>query len=183
MSTHGFRLASAHANVTAGILLAAITLLVLPACSSSPDDASPVAAEQPSVTTSTAPVARSGQEVFTSICSACHGLQGQGQLDWHIPKEDGTLPAPPLNGDGHTWHHGDGLLYRIVREGGKIQEDPVLLPNFKSAMPAFGAQLSHEEIVAVIAYIKGWWGDKTSRGLSIVEAQANKSTGDPFPDG
>ena len=97
--------------------------------------------------------------------------------------EDGTLPAPPLNGDGHTWHHGDGLLYRIVREGGKMQEDPVLLPNFKSAMPAFGAQLSHEEIVAVITYIKDWWGDKTSRGLSIVEAQANKSIGDPFPDG
>ena len=92
-----------------------------------------------------------------------------------FPWKDGTLPAPPLNGDGHTWHHGDGLLYRIVREGGKMQEDPVLLPNFKSAMPAFGAQLSHEEIVAVLTYIKGWWGDKTSRGLSIVEAQANKS--------
>ena len=182
MSTHGFIFASARANVTAGIIIASITLLVASACSSSPDDASPVAAEQPTVTTSTAPVARSGHEVFTSVCSACHGLKGQGQPDWHIPKEDGTLPAPPLNGDGHTWHHGDGLLYRIVREGGKIQEDPVLLPNFKSAMPAFGAQLSHEEIVAVIAYIKGWWGDKTSRSLSIVEAQANKSISDPFPD-
>ena len=183
MSAHGFRLASAHTHVTAGIVFAAITLLVVSACSSSPDDASPAAAEQPTVTTSTTPVARSGHEVFTSVCSACHGLEGQGQPDWHIPKEDGTLPAPPLNGDGHTWHHGDGLLYRIVREGGKLQEDPVLLPNFKSAMPAFGAQLSHEEIVAVITYIKDWWGDKTSRGLSIVEAQANKSIGDPFPDG
>ena len=132
-------------------MLFSTTIVFLLACGSSPDAGSPAAEEQP---VATAVVVRSGQEIFTSICAACHGLQGQGQPDWHIPKEDGTLPAPPLNGDGHTWHHGDGLLYRIVREGGKMQEDPVLLPNFKSAMPAFGAQLSHEEIVAVITYIK-----------------------------
>ena len=180
MSVLGFLFASAHANVTAGIVLAAVMLLAASACSSPSEANTPVPTERPVVTER---VARSGQEVFTSICSACHGLQGQGQPDWHIPKEDGTLPAPPLNGDGHTWHHGDGFLYRIVRDGGRFQEDPVLLPNFKSAMPAFGAQLSHEEIIAVISYIKDWWGGKTSRGLSIVEAQAIKSSNDPFPDG
>ena len=185
MSAHCFRFDSTRILVTAGIVFAVITLLVLSACSSSTEANAPIpiTTEQPTVTISTTPVARSGQEVFSSICSACHGLRGQGQPDWHVPKEDGTLPAPPLNGDGHTWHHGDGLLYRIVRDGGKLQEDPVLLPNFKSAMPAFGAQLTHEEIVGVITYIKDWWGDKTSRGLSIVEAQAIKSSGDPFPDG
>ena len=180
MSVKGFPFSSASGIVTAGIVLASIMLLVTLACSSSPEVNTPVPTERPVVST---PVARSGQEVFTSICSACHGLQGQGQPDWHIPNENGTLPAPPLNGDGHTWHHGDGFLYRVVREGGKFQEDPALLPNFKSAMPAFGAQLSHEEIVAVIDYVKGWWGGKTSRGLSIVEAQAIKSSNDPFPDG
>lgn len=180
MRAHGFRLTSTHANVTAGIVVAAIVLLVTSACSSPTEANTPVPTERPIVTER---VARSGQEVFASICSACHGLQGQGQADWHIPNENGTLPAPPLNGDGHTWHHGDGFLYRVVREGGKFQEDPVLLPNFKSAMPAFGAQLSHEEIVAVITYIKEWWGGKTSRGLNIVEAQAIKSSNDPFPNG
>ena len=180
MSTHGFRLAFSHTHGTAAFAVAAIAMLVVLACSSSPDANTPSPTERP---ISTTPVARSGQEVFSSICSVCHGLKGQGQPDWHIPKEDGTLPAPPLNGDGHTWHHGDGFLYRVVRDGGKFQEDPVLLPNFKSAMPAFGAQLSHEEIVAVIAYIKEWWGGKTSRGLNIVEAQAIKSSEDPLPDG
>ena len=165
---------------TAGLAVVCVTLLILLACSSSPEANTPVPTERPVVST---PVTRSGQEVFASICSACHGLQGEGQPNWHIPLENGALPAPPLNGDGHTWHHGDGFLYRIVREGGRFQEDPVLLPNFKSAMPAFDAQLSHEEIVAVLTYIKEWWGGKTSRGLSIVEAQANKSIGDPFPDG
>ncbi len=171
---------SAHANAAAGIAFVAIVALVLSACSSSSEANTPVPTERPIATT---PIARSGQEVFSSICSACHGLMGEGQPNWHIPNADGTLPAPPLNGEGHTWHHADGFLYRIVRDGGKIQEDPVLLPNFKSAMPAFGAQLSHEEIVEVIDYVKGWWGGKTSRGLSIVEAQANRSIGDPFPDG
>ncbi len=169
-----------HANAEAGIAFVAIVTLVLSACSSSSETNTPVPTERP---IATEPVARSGQEIFTSICSACHGLRGEGQPNWHIPNADGTLPAPPLNGEGHTWHHADGFLYRIVRDGGKIQEDPVLLPNFKSAMPAFGAQLSHEEIVEVIEYVKGWWGGKTSRGLSIVEAQANRSIGDPFPDG
>ena len=165
---------------TAGLAVVSVTLLILLACSSSPEANTPVPTERPVVSERSA---RSGPEVFTSICSACHGLQGEGQPNWHIPMENGTLPAPPLNGDGHTWHHGDGFLYRVIRDGGKFQEDPVLLPNFKSAMPAFGAQLSHQEIVAVIAHIKEWWGDKTSRGLSIVEAQANKSIGDPLPDG
>ena len=123
-----------------------------------------------------------GRELFASNCAACHGAGGEGQPDWHVRKDDGRLPPPPLNGDGHTWHHADGLLYRIVNEGGKIFEDPSY-PSFKSAMPAFGDQLSHEEIVAVLAHIKDLWGDKTKRGLSIRESQALVSEEDPFPSG
>ena len=109
-----------------------------------------------------------------------HGAGGEGQPDWHITKDDGTLPPPPLNGDGHTWHHGDGLLYRIVDEGGKALEDPSYA-TFKSAMSAFGDRLTHDDIVAVLTYLKSLWGDKTSRGISIVESQAFASEQDPFP--
>ena len=126
--------------------------------------------------------ARTGQELFASTCAACHGALGEGQLNWHIPKTDGTLPPPPLNGDGHTWHHGDGFLYRVIRDGGKSLESPSL-PHFKSGMPAFGEQLSHEEIVGVITYVKSLWGDKTGRGMSIGEWQAEVSVNDPFPAG
>ena len=121
-----------------------------------------------------------GRELFVSNCAVCHGTGGEGQLDWHIRKEDGTLPPPPLDGEGHTWHHADGLLYRIVSQGGAIFEDPSL-PGFKSAMPAFGETLSREEIIAVLTYIKSLWGDKVKRGLSIREAQALASQDDPFP--
>ena len=121
-----------------------------------------------------------GQAIFVANCAACHGAGGEGQPDWHIKKDDGTLPAPPLNGEGHTWHHGDGLLYRIVSQGGAIYEGPDV-PGFKSAMPAFGNTLTREEIISVLTYIKSLWGDKVKVGLSIREAQALSSRDDPFP--
>ena len=159
------------------LIFLALTIVV--ACTSPGE---PVAEVEGTSAASPARTARSGEEVFATICATCHGSEGRGQPNWHIPNEDGTMPAPPLNGDGHTWHHGDGFLYRIVQNGGRFQEDPDLLPDFRSAMPAFGAQLTREETIAVISYIKGLWGDKTSRGLLIREAQANRSLGDPFPD-
>ena len=122
-----------------------------------------------------------GQTTFAANCAVCHGAHGEGQPDWHIKKEDGTLPAPPLNGDGHTWHHGDGLLYRTVSQGGAIFEDPAYA-TFKSGMPAFGDTLTHQEIVAVITYVKSLWGDKTKLGNSIRESQQLISEEDPFPE-
>lgn len=123
-----------------------------------------------------------GRNLFAANCAACHGASGEGQPDWHISKPDGTLPAPPLNGDGHAWHHADGFLYQVVDEGGKFQEDP-RVPGFKSAMPAFGDRLDHQEIVAVLTYVKTLWGDKTRGGFSILESQAIISQQDPFPAG
>ena len=153
----------------------ALAALLLAACSSSSGAGVPTPDSTP-----TAPDAPTGRELFAANCAACHGAGGEGQPDWHVKKADGTLPAPPLNGDGHTWHHADGLLYRIVSGGGKILEDPGL-PGFKSAMPAFGDRLSREEIIEVFTYLKSLWGNKTSRGLSIREHQALISAEDPFP--
>ena len=124
--------------------------------------------------------ARTGAELFAANCAACHGADGEGQPNWHLKKADGTLPAPPLNGDGHTWHHGDGLLYQIVSQGGKTLEDP-RDTGFKSAMPEFGNRLSHEEIIEVLTYVKSLWGDKTMRDVPIRESQAFVSQQDPFP--
>ena len=121
-----------------------------------------------------------GQQTFATVCAACHGLAGEGQPDWHIRKADGTLPAPPLNGTGHTWHHADGLLFRIVSKGGELWEDPSL-PDLKSGMPGFELQLSREEIIDVLEYVKSLWVDRQARGVSIVEHQSRISETDPFP--
>ena len=50
-------------------------------------------------------------------------------------------------------------------------------------MPAFGETLPHQEIIAVISYIKSLWGDKMAEGLDlpIKESQALVSETDPFP--
>ena len=132
------------------------------------------------VPTATPTNADSGRATFASTCAACHGALGEGQPNWHIRQADGTLPAPPLNGTGHTWHHADGLLYRIVSVGGALWEAPSL-PDIKSGMPGFGEQLSREEIIAVLEYVKSLWGDREVRGASIVEQQALISGADPYP--
>ena len=137
---------------------------------------------QPAATIAS-PVAEAGRELFREHCAVCHGTGGEGQPGWQIRKPDGVLPAPPLNGDGHTWHHGDGTLFRIVSQGGAIYESPNL-PNYRSGMPAFGEKLSRDEMVSVINYLKILWGDKRAQGLDLLlsESQAIVSETDPFPD-
>ena len=161
-----------------GAVVVALALAILLIAACSPD---PAQAPQTPVTAPTVGNSPTGGELFAANCAVCHGANGEGQPNWHIRKENGTLPPPPLNGDGHTWHHADGLLYRIVSQGGKIYESPDN-PSFKSAMPAFGDRLSHEEMVEVLTYIKSLWGNKTRMGLSIRESQALVSEDDPFPD-
>ena len=126
------------------------------------------------------PAPPTGQEIFAANCAVCHGAEGEGQPNWHIANDDGTLPAPPLNGDGHTWHHPDGLLYRIVSQGGAQFESPSD-PSFKSGMPAFEDRLNHEEIISVLTYVKSLWGNKVRMDFSIRESQALLSERDPFP--
>ncbi len=152
------------------ILILTLAAVALWGCSSSQKADSP--APQ-----STSPSAPSGRTLFAANCAGCHGAFGEGQPNWHIRNADGSLPAPPLNGDGHTWHHSDGLLYTIVRDGGA----QLSLPGYKTVMPSFNEILSHQEIVAVLTYVKSLWEDKTSRGLSISESQAYASQQDPFP--
>lgn len=166
-------------------LIVAFVLFVMTGCDgeSTPQYEIKESSETEQVSATGSPLsdtARAGDDIFASNCAVCHGADGEGQPDWHITKADGTLPPPPLNGDGHTWHHGDGLLYRIVSQGGAILEDP-RYSSFKSGMPAFGDRLSHEEIIAVLTYIKSLWGDKIKLGRSIRESQGLASEQDPFP--
>ena len=119
---------------------------------------------------------RTGQEVFASTCAVCHGSEGEGVEDWKVRDEDGRLPPPPLNGEGHTWHHSDGVLYRIVSEGGWGL-------GLGSNMPSFKDELSREEIVAVIEYVKTWWEGKEIDGFLILDSQRELSLEDPYPGG
>ncbi len=94
-----------------------------------------------------------GRQIYGEQCASCHGENLEGQPDWRVRNDDGTLPAPPHDESGHTWHHPDSLLFDITRDGGQKNAPE----GFKSAMPAFQDILSDDEIWAVLAYIKSRW--------------------------
>ena len=95
-----------------------------------------------------------GQRVYQRFCSICHGSEMQGQPNWRKRKANGRLPAPPHNGDGHTWHHPDNFLFGITKYG---LVPPYAPPGYQSDMPAWKDVLSDNDIWAVIAYIKSRW--------------------------
>ncbi len=79
-----------------------------------------------------------GQTIYQSNCAVCHGADGAGYAQE-------AIPAPPLNGTAHSWHHTDSLIASWIRGG-------------IGQMPAVGADWSDDDINAVLSYIKQWWG-------------------------
>jgi mono/diheme cytochrome c family protein len=97
-----------------------------------------------------------GKRVYAEHCASCHGAKLEGQGDWKSPLPSGRMPAPPHDASGHTWHHPDGVLFRITREGPAA----VVGGGYQSDMPGFGNALDDEEIRAVLAFIKSTWPER-----------------------
>lgn len=109
-------------------------------------------ATQGAANASTTPAAL-GEAVYAAECAACHGDRGQGQPNWQVANADGSLPAPPHDASGHTWHHPDDELLQIIARGGSIYLET-------STMPAYENTLTEQEMVAVLDYIKTMWGPR-----------------------
>jgi mono/diheme cytochrome c family protein len=88
---------------------------------------------------------RRGSEVYNANCASCHGGPTGGAIEDDPPRH---------NANGHTWHHPDCALRRMVREGsaGIVEVSRSVLP-----MPPFRDRLSSEDVDAVLAYIKTMW--------------------------
>ncbi|MDA1004462.1 MAG: cytochrome c [Chloroflexi bacterium] len=112
-----------------------------------------------------------GRAVYAGNCASCHGAAGEGEPGWQSRRTDGSYPAPPHDATGHTWHHADGLLFAIIRDGGARLN----IPGFRSGMPAWGDALTDDEIRAVITYMKTLWGPRER------SFQAEVSASDPMP--
>lgn len=104
---------------------------------------------------SAATVAR-GHALYAQHCASCHGANLEGQPDWKSPLATGRMPAPPHDASGHTWHHPDGVLFRITKEGPAA----VVGNGYESDMPPFGAVMDDEEIQAVLTFIKSIWPER-----------------------
>ena len=93
-----------------------------------------------------------GRVVYAANCASCHGDKLQGQPNWKERKPDDKLPAPPHDETGHTWHHPDQQLFKIVKLG-----VAAIVPNYQTDMIGFGNRLSDQDIWNVLAYIKSTW--------------------------
>lgn len=94
-----------------------------------------------------------GRAIYDRECASCHGANAEGQPNWTQALPDGSLPAPPHDASGHTWHHSDAELIRIILMGGTVYD-----PN--SNMPAFAEKVTVEEAKAILAYIRTYWGPR-----------------------
>ena len=43
-----------------------------------------------------------GQRLYGDHCASCHGLNLEGEANWRVRNDDGTMPAPPHDETGHT---------------------------------------------------------------------------------
>ena len=143
-----------------GVMVAAIGLAFLPTGGSS-------APRQPSGSDTEA-----GAVLYGETCAACHGDTLEGEPDWQLSKDDGTLPAPPHDQTGHTWHHGDALLFDYTKQGGQAAMAAHGVTSFKSGMQSLGETLSDRHIWDILAFIKSTWPDR------VLQMQDTKTRGE-----
>lgn len=107
-----------------------------------------------------------GAAVYTEHCASCHGRNLEGEPDWRRRRPDGTLPAPPHDATGHTWHHADEHLFRMTKEGPAA----VAGKGYRSAMTGFAGVLDDREIWASLAYIKSRWPAEVRKVQAKIDA-------------
>lgn len=97
-----------------------------------------------------------GEALYAEHCASCHGAALEGQPDWRSPNADGRLPAPPHDASGHTWHHGDEILRKIVKYG----TAKLVGGGYQSDMPGYEDVLTDAEIDLILDYIKSTWPER-----------------------
>lgn len=78
-----------------------------------------------------------GASLYAESCASCHGASGEG-----FARAD--VPAPPLDGSAHSWHHSDAQILGLIRDGGSI-------------MPAVGRDWTEAQRTAVLTHVKTRW--------------------------
>lgn len=106
-----------------------------------------------------------GEIGYAKYCAKCHGAHLEGASNWKLSLPDGSLPPPPHDSSGHTWHHSDELLISITENGGD--------PAQNSRMPPFKDQLSREEVIAILEFIKSKWGREEREHQWWITARPN----------
>lgn len=117
------------------------------------------AAQAPAAKPAQARPPRTGAQIFSSTCAACHQAQGEG-----------TNVYPPLAAS--EWVNGpESRLVRIILHGlnGDVEVQGQV---YNGAMPAWGPSLSDAEIAAVATYIRSSFGNQSLPITAATVAQA-----------
>ena len=117
----------------------------------------------PPVPTLRADRVEEGEILYMQYCSECHGVDLKGSPTWKEPLADGSLPPPPQDDTGHTWHHPDKLLIEIIQNGGDV--------SYNSKMPAFGDKLTEDQIVSILEFFKSKWGTEARESQWWISAR------------
>ena len=112
----------------------------------------------------TAMVSR-GKRIYAVHCASCHGRYLQGQPLWQLVDDYAGRRAPAHDETGHTWQHSDEDLFEMTKYG-RFASAP---SRYVSYMPAFRDELSDQQILAVLAFIKARW----PLGLRVAQAMLN----------
>lgn len=115
-----------------------------------------------------------GEQIYAANCASCHGVNLEGQPDWRNRDENGMMPAPPHDENGHTWHHVDQLLFDLTKFGLARTAN---LENYQTNMPVYEGVLTDDEIIAVLSYIKSTWPEEIRLRHDQMNAQVAEAEG------
>ena len=79
------------------------------------------------------------------------------------------MPAPPHDETGHTWHHPDTYLFLVTKYG----IEKMIGKTYPNNMPAYEDELSDDEIIAVLSFIKSTWPNHVKRQHDQINARSN----------
>ena len=88
----------------------------------------------------------SGQQLYEAACAACHGSDGRGQP---IAVRGFETDPPDFTDCSLTTPEADLDWYSVIHQGGPVRA-------FDAMMPAFGDELSDEEIGKVIEHVRSF---------------------------
>ena len=110
-----------------------------------------------------------GAQLYADNCASCHGANLEGQPKWQMRNDDGSLPAPPHDETGHTWHHDNQLLFNYTKLGGQLLLEQRDIDGSASRMPGFAESLTDDEIWDILAFIQSTWPE------DIKDVQADRN--------
>jgi cytochrome c oxidase cbb3-type subunit 3 len=88
--------------------------------------------------------AEHGRTLYRTYCAQCHGLEGDGfgvnSLYMEVAPKDHTETAEMQT-------RSDADLFKAIKDGGKAVDKSALMPNWD-------ANLSNDEILALVAYLR-----------------------------